>query len=168
LGLALIIVNEPAHACRILARIDLNDINYASVVVIGRVSHYEVVLDQAARQQRKEWPANNPEMPPETRKLLSEQKSFLSDYARFKVLVDHVLLGEAPRSITVTWNNSTFGEPDRMRPGPFLIALREARSSAQPKSLTVLQSPCAPPFIFKHESSEARAVRQLLSKSPKL
>jgi hypothetical protein len=158
---------EPAQACPFLRDINLNDIKHASVVVVGRVSHYEIVLDQTARQQRKEMLAKSPNMPPELRKRLSEQKGFLSDYARFKVLVDQVLLGQAPRSITVTWDNSTFAEPERMRPGPFLIALRKAPSSSQPKLLTVLQAGCAPPFIFKHESSEARAVRQLLSNTAK-
>jgi hypothetical protein len=165
LSLAVVIASLPAQACPFSQNIDLNTIKHASVVVVGRVSNYEIVLDQAARQRRNEFVANYPNLSPEARKLMSERKSFGGDYARFQVLVDRVLLGQAPRSITVTWNNSTFAEPKRMRPGPFLIALWKDRSPPQPKPLTVLQMPCAPPFIFKHESANARAVREMLSQT---
>jgi len=35
-------------------------------------------------------------MPPELRKILAGQQGFLTDYARFDVIVDKVLSGKAP------------------------------------------------------------------------
>jgi hypothetical protein len=72
------------------------------------------------------------EKTPEGRKLLSEQKGFLDDYARFDVLVDEVLVGNPPKVLTVTWDNSTFSESDKLGEGPFLIALREPGARTPP------------------------------------
>ena len=169
-----------ASACAEMAVLRLDDIEYASVVVIGRITNYRVVLDQSARQRNKEMLAQ-PEWSPEVRQLLSEQDSFLSDYARFDVLVDEVLVGEPPAILSVTWDNSTFSEPEKMDEGPFLIALRApdamipplSGASAtimpppEPQLLTVLQAPCAPPFVFPVTSVEARAVRDMLARAAK-
>lgn len=169
----------PASACMAMARLEPSDIKFASVVVIGRVVDYEVVLDQKVRKERKEMLDSYPDKSTEFWRLMSEQTQFLSDYARFKVVVDEVLVGQPPRVITVTWDNSTFGEPDTMKEGPYLIGLREAGStipllrgpsatilpSPEPTSLTVLQAPCAPAFILGATSAEAKAVRAILGAS---
>lgn len=169
-----------ASACWTIANLRFDDIKYASVIVIGRITNYEIVLDQAARQRHKETLAQ-PNWPPEARKLLSEQRSFLSDYARFDVLVDEVLVGKQQAVLSVTWDNFTFGEPDKMDEGPFLIALREPDAktpplrgpsatimpSPEPQKLTVLQAPCAPPFMFKAATAEANKVRDMLAGTSK-
>ena len=165
-------------ACRAHAPLKLDDIKYANVVVVGRIVDYEIVLNQVARQERKKEiersSFNN--YPPEIRKMLSEQKKFSSDYARFNVLVDEVLVGEAANIITVTWNNSTFGEPDKIEAGKYIIGLRESGSkkpplrgpsatvlaSQEPKLLKLLQAPCAPAFMFDINSAEAGDIRVLL------
>lgn len=170
LSLLAVMGTAPAHACRMRPALDVGDIKYASVVVIGRVSHYEIVLDQAARQRRQDLLARSPDMSPALRRLLSEQTAFGSDYARFDVRVDTVLAGRASKTLSVTWNNSTFGEPDKMPEGPFLIALVPGATglgSEKPKSLTVLQSPCSLPFILEKASAEADAVRSILRTTPK-
>jgi hypothetical protein len=170
LSLLAVLGAAPAHACRMVATLDVGDIRYASVVVLGRISHYEIVLDQAARQRRQDLLARSPDMSPALRKLLSDQKAFSSDYARFDVHVDEILAGRASKTLSVTWNNSTFGEPDKMPEGPFLIALLPGAAglgSDKAKSLTVLQSPCALPFILEKASAEANAVRAILRTTPK-
>jgi len=177
MSLAVILTAKPASACFMVADLQLDDVKYASVVVIGRIVDYEIVLDQVVRKERKEMLERSVDKSTEYWKSMSEQKEFLSDYARFKVLVDEVLVGQPPHVISVTWDNSTFGEPEKMKDGRYLVGLRKpgAKSlplrgpsatilpSPEPKSMTVLQAPCAPAFIFEATSAEAKTLRKMLS-----
>jgi hypothetical protein len=102
--------------------------------------------------------------------LLSEQKHFLSNYARFKGLVDEVLVGQPPDVISVTWHATL-----KTKEGRYLIGLRKPGSrsppfrgpsatilpSPEPESLTVLQAPCAPPFLFEATSDNAKKIREM-------
>ena len=159
----------PVHACIMLVPIELADIEYADVVVVGRIDNYKVILDPIARERF----ANSPDISPKS----MSKPIFISDYSMFDVVVDDVLIGKVPQTLTVTWHNSTFSTPEAMSPGPFLIALRHPssrtpplRSSgtilADPESdhLTVLQAPCSSAFIFAAESKEADAIRQMLNR----
>jgi hypothetical protein len=179
-ALSVMLAAKPASACRGIAALELNDIKYASVVVIGRVTNYEIVQDNTARLQR--WLALAQfDLPWEYRKSGLQQKHFMSDYARFRVLVDQVLVGQPPKVITVTWDNSTFGEPETMKEGPYLIGLREPSSkipplrgptatflpSPEPNLLTVLQAPCAPAFILEATSAEAKSIKEMFGRAAK-
>jgi hypothetical protein len=170
-----ILTTKPAIACLLMAPRALSDIKYADVVVLGKITNYELVLDQSARRQRQER-LSQPDLAPDLRRMLSEQKRFLSDYARFKVLVEEVLVGQPANVISVTWDNSTFGEPENMPEGPYLIGLRNPSSripplrgpsatvlpTPEPNSLTVLQAPCASAFIFEAMSPQAKTIREIL------
>ncbi|ANL41079.1 hypothetical protein AMC82_CH02640 [Rhizobium phaseoli] len=163
----------PARACPWLERLELNDVSHADVVVVGRVGNYTMVLDPEARRRRQELLARTSG---KFREILETQSTFLSDYARFDIVVEEVLRGTASDRLTVTWDNSTFGEPRNMPPGPFLIALRNADSpqppmrgptatilpTPEPAYLTVLQAPCAPEFIFESTSDQAESIREIL------
>jgi len=149
----------------------LADIKYADVVVVGEISNYGVILDQEMRERHQKMIAGT-----KSTALPAKPSGFITDYARFDISVEKVLKGEAPDLITVTWDNSTFIEPETMPPGPYLIALRRTDSaqpplrgpsatmwpSREPGLLTVLQAPCAPAFILKEASDDARSVRELL------
>ncbi|MEA3014077.1 MAG: hypothetical protein QOD42_2622 [Sphingomonadales bacterium] len=162
------------------APLNVYDIRYADVVVLGRIVDYRIVLDPIARRDRRNMLAHSPGMRVEERRRLRRQTSFLSDYARFDVMVDDVLVGRAGAMLIVTWDNSTFDEPRSMPPGPFLIALRDPGSRSpplrgpsatilpnrEPRSLTVLQAACSSPFIFESASNEAAAVRWILAQRP--
>ena len=164
-----------AEACLMDARFELDDIQYADVVVVGTISDYHLVLDPVARERFKSLVAKYPDL----WKSSSEPSSFVTDYAQFQVVVDEVLRGEAPRELSVTWDNSTFGEPKSIPSGPFLIALRDPHSrtpplrgasatvapSPEPDTLTVLQAPCARAFLFEAGSKEAQMLRQKLARS---
>ncbi len=77
-------------------------------------------------------------------------------------MVDEVLLGQPGHLLSLSWDNSTFGEPKSLPSGPFLIALRDPHSRIPPLravsatvspnpelgALTLLQAPCARPFLF--------------------
>jgi hypothetical protein len=167
LAFCFLLASPQAHACMMIARLEPGDIKYADVVVVGRITDYEVVLDPEIRRQQKEAVAPN--------------RRFLSDYARFRILVDEVLVGKPPKILFATWDNSTFGEPSRMEEGPFLIGLRDPHSKSpplrgpsatimpnqEPQTLTVLQAPCAGPFIFEATGDMAKAIREILAGAAK-
>ena len=147
-------------------------------MVVGRVENYTMVLDPEARRRRQEL---LPRTSGKFREILEKQSSFLSDYARFDIVVEEILRGTASDRLTVTWDNSTFREPRNMSPGPYLIALRKAETppppmrgptatilpTPEPASMTVLQAPCAPEFIFESTSGQAESVREILKSGSK-
>ncbi len=157
----------------------MNDIKLADVVVIGRIVDYQIVLDPKARENNRksvEGIKNS-----KTSEPLSNVRRFISDYAKFDVLVEEVVKGTATERMTATWDNSTFGEPESIPPGPYLIAFRYAQSAAPPlggpsaiimptpipEVPTVLQALCARAFIFKSDSTEAIEARGLLRDATK-
>ena len=162
-----------AHACVISARLVYEDVKYADVVLLGRVSNYRIVRDVEFRRKM----LSNPKLSAELRKLYEGPASLMSDYARFDIAVDKVLVGAAPSTVSVTWDNSTFGEPEDMAAGPFLIALRQIRSTMpplrgpsatilpnrEPALMRVLQAHCFRLFMFESDSEDARAVLAILN-----
>ena len=170
-------VPAPSHACRMYVQPNLEDVYYADVVVIGRVSNYRIVRDEAFRRRM----LASPSLPADMRRLYEDpRQSLMTDHARFDIQVDDVLVGGAPARLSVTWDNSTFGEPDQMPDGPYLIALRRPGSatpplrgpsatimpSPDPDALTLLQAPCSSAFIYEIGSDEARTVRGILDARP--
>jgi hypothetical protein len=163
----LVAAAKPASACFIAAQRNLDDIKYASVVVIGRIVDYKIVRrdDELSRFWRRQ----------------SAGQGVLSDYARFRVLVEETLVGKPTKTILATWDNSTFSEPRKMGAGRFLIALRDPASespplrapsatvlpSPEPKSLIVLQAPCAPAFIIDATDPDVKTIRNILLLTPK-
>lgn len=160
---ALLLVAQPAQACVVSADMELKDIFSADAVVTGRVSDYEIV----------EVGTRGP----------------LADYARITLRVDDVIAGDLAgrmgenNLLTITWDNSTFGEPETLGEGDgynrrpsLLIALRDPASpglplrsgsgvippSPEPERLTVLQAPCSSAFIFNARDSYGVMLRQVL------
>jgi hypothetical protein len=159
-------------------RPNLEDVNYADVVVVGRISNYRIVRDEAFRRRMLASPRLSAEM----RRIYEDRRQrLLPDHARFDILVDEVLVGRAPRRLSVTWDNSTFGEPDRMPAGSYLVALRRPASpipplrgpsatimpNPDPNSLTLLQAPCSSAFIYEIGTEQARNVRRILDARPR-
>lgn len=162
-----------SHACRMYVRPSFEDVRFADVVVVGRVVNYRIVRDEAFRRRM----LGSPNLTAEMRSLYENlQASLLPDYARFDVQVEEVLVGRAPGKLSVTWDNSTFGEPSEMAAGPYLIALRRPDSPSPPlrgpsatifpsrdaEALPLLQAPCSSPFIYEVGSDEDRMVRKIL------
>jgi hypothetical protein len=171
--LAAAIATAPANACRMYAPFHVEDVRYADVVVVGRIANYRIVRDTEFRRKM----LKSPHLRPEDREFYESGTTLLPDYARFDVEVDQILFGTAPRRLAVTWDNSTYGEPETMAAGPFLIALRRPASataplrgpsatiwpSREPGTLTVLQAPCSGAFILESQSDQARTIRRILS-----
>lgn len=174
-GIALLGLSAPAHACRLRVPLQLDDVQYASTVVVGRIVNYQIIPDRESRRKM----LSSSELPQDSHKIYEGPTGILSDYARFDIEVDEVLTGKAGRTIAATWDNSTFAEPKQMLSGPFLIALRDPSAplpplrgpsgtilpNRDPQSLTVLQAPCASPFILEAGSADAQKVRAALSAS---
>jgi hypothetical protein len=169
----LLIPTWPAMACIVPAETKIEDVKYADAVVVGTISNYKIVRDMEFRKEMLSLPY----LPPELREIYEDPDgSLLSDYARFDVSVEEALFGEVPKNISVTWDNSTFGETEGMAGGPFLIALRDPNSempplrgpsatilpNKEPGSLTILQAPCAGPLLFLKDDPEAEQIRKLL------
>jgi hypothetical protein len=164
----------PARACIMFVPPTLADVSYADVVVIGQIKNYRIIRDEAFRKKR----LASPNLSAKDRKFYENPKTgLLPDYARFEIQVEHVLVGQASGRLSAMWDNSTFGEPDQMVSGRYLIALRRPRSaspplrgpsatilpSPDPSTLTVLQAPCSSAFIYGAESKEALAIRKILA-----
>jgi len=156
-----------------LARTVLTDVQYADAVVVGRIAGYRIVRDEELRRRM----LNAWNLPDDLRKIYADpNKTLLGDYARFEVRVAEVLAGRAPRTVRVTWSNSTFGLPKSLPGGPMLIALSgpggkrpplrgpsaTIMPNREPTLPTVLQAPCASPFMFAANSNEGRAIRRIL------
>lgn len=153
--------------------VKLEDVRYADVVVIGHIHDYRIVRDGAFRKRMMALP----DLPLGMREMYQDpKKNLLSDYARFNVEVEQTLVGRVAGKISVTWDNSTFGEPEQMEPGRYLIALRRPTSTLpplrgpsattlpnpDPTALTLLQAPCSSAFIYRIESEQARTIRSML------
>jgi hypothetical protein len=154
---------QSSSACVVFAGIDYQDIFQADLVVVGQVSNYRIVRPK------------------------NDKGRIIAEYARFDIRIREVVKAastDAPLSgdsITVTWDNSTFSEPDAMYSLPqspgFLIALRHPSSdlppvrgpsafiapTPEPEHFTVFQAPCAQAFIFRMDSLVAIALRQWLT-----
>jgi hypothetical protein len=163
-----------SQACRMYVQPTLEDIRFADLVVVGRVSDYRIIRDEEFRRRMLATPHLSVDL---RRRYEDPRQGLISDYARFDVQVEEVLVGRATsRLLSVTWDNSTFAEPDRMGPGPYLIALRRADSappplrgpsptigpSPEPRLMTLLQAPCSDPFIYEIGSEQARSLRRIL------
>ena len=145
---------DHAYACMTQAPLNPIHIEHADVVVTGRIANFRIVRHTAAGG------------------------NLYDDHAQFDLVVDEVLRGSAGTTLSVEWHNSTFALPRSMEPGPFLIALRRAGSGPfratpiitaerRPGSWAVLQTPCAPPFIFDSTSAQADAIRKQLAERPR-
>ena len=167
------VASQPAQACRMPARTVLADVKYADAVVVGRVGGYTIVRNREFRRRMLQAR----DLPDDLRKIYADPNSILiGDYARFDLRVGEVLTGRAPRTLGVTWSNSTFGLPKSLPSGPMLIAIAgpggkrpplrgpsaTITPNREPHLPTVLQAPCASPFMFAANSPEAREIRRIL------
>lgn len=136
---AIALVPRPSSACGFPAPFEIDDIKLADAIVIGRVSNYEV-------RER---------------------------YAALTIDVERAFEGEEyvtdPRlgygqQVSVSWQNSTFNLPEEITDERRIFALQQAGSESPPLrgpsaaihgdpqgyEYTILQAPCAPPFMFPY------------------
>lgn len=155
--IAFAVLPSELAACVMAAQMELSDVFMADAVVMGRVVNYQIV-DVGERGP-------------------------LLNYAQFDVQVQRVFAGDVFERLDddgllqITWDNSTFGEPETFdRHKQFLFALRDPTSPLPPvrtgsafispapvsELFTVLQAPCAGAFIFDANSPASAAIQQVL------
>lgn len=167
LALAVAMTAAPswATACAMYRPWDPQDVRDADAVVVGRVSGYRVVLDQEGRRRNREIMARDPEMAAILGR--GEPRGLLSDVASFDLRVDQVLVGSVPRRMRVRWDPSTFGSPDEMPDGRYLVALRVPGPDARdPSAFMVFRQPCSGAFLLPGGSPDAVAVLRVLAGKP--
>jgi hypothetical protein len=158
----LIALGSPAHACLNLQPVDLAGVRKADAVVIGRISNYAFILDPVIRQK---YAKNYPDSSPELLETLRNRPSFATDYARFDLQIDEILVGEVGQTIDVILYGSWIGPPESMPPGLMLIALKNPNSGyPEPGAFRALQGPCSNPFIFSSTGAEASEIRKILNR----
>lgn len=139
------------------APLDLDDVQYADVVVVGTIptTASSLIPMYASAINRSS---------PETLNLTKQPRS---RQASFPI---------SPISDRGRWGLAG-GEPKSLPSGPFLIALRDPHSRIPPLravsatvspnpelgALTLLQAPCARPFLFSVDSKEAHLLREKLA-----
>ncbi len=142
MALPLMLTSEPAFACRFQREPNLNEVKQADVIVIGKITEYQVIRHEGA-----------------------------VSYSRFIVQVDQAIVGTASDRFPVTWENSTFGQPEKMAEGPYLIALHAGSTGdyitgsphREPNVMSVLQEPCSRAMMFEVSSNEARITQDILA-----
>jgi hypothetical protein len=176
-ALASMIATAPANACRIHVPLDLEHVRMADIVVVGRISNYRIERDEETRRQA----LKSPNLAAEQRRFYEGRGRLWTDSAMFEVEVDEVLFGKAPKKLLLSWNHSTYPEPETMPAGPYLIAIMRPRPASrppqgpvgldppghQPVPFIVLEQPCSAGFIFETGSEEARTLRRMLSTGPR-
>lgn len=169
-GVSLTGVSSSATACQFSSVLKAEQVNSADVVVIGRVTNYQVIRDEKSRAERREYLRTAKGLSRENRDLLSNQKDYITDYARFTLLVSEVLRGEVPKAITVTWDASTFSEPSTFPSDLRIVGLMKpdvdgGKSATNPiyrersRFYSVLQIPCSGAFIGSLNSAFGKEVR---------
>jgi hypothetical protein len=171
LGLA-VLAAEPVFACRFHSAAVLEDVQYADLVLVGRIRSYHIVRDEALRERM----LAAPDLLPNLRSLYEDPRHLLmTDYARVEIDVEEELLGNAPRPLIITWYGFGSGDRERLGAGPFLIALRRPSSpmpplrgpsarffpNAEPDLYTILEAPCSGAFVFEDGGEDANIVRRL-------
>lgn len=166
--LAMILAGMPADACIVISPVKLTDVKYADSVVIGKISKFKIIRDQKFRDRMLATPG----LSKEERDLYRDGSTLMSDYATFDLNVDEVLAGTASAKVRIKWRNESFGIPDRMKPGPYLVALAYLGSKKRTgfwgfssDSIAMLQGPCSSPFLFETGSKDAKIVAGILAKS---
>ncbi len=174
-ALSLLLNTQTAQAYMELRPLNVQDLQYAATVVVGRIENYHLIRDEGARRERRAVLAA-PNLSPVLREMLAKQDNFSTDYARFDVLVEEILIGKPQMSFSAVWHSMTFGEPKEIGAGPFLIALYDPKSpmpddysfgenvslTRKLSLLTVMQASCARAFFMDIGSKDAVDIRRFL------
>jgi hypothetical protein len=144
-----------AQACEMYRNFEIDQIEEAGVVAIGRISDYELVADPKYAELRKE-----------------RMDTTSTDYAEFVFNIDEVIGGNPPKKLQVRWHNSTFELPKSLSAAPVVIALYPPPAYQNPSpykyrpALAILQEPCSSPFMLETTPENIARVKEALKKFP--
>lgn len=151
--LCLMSYGGPSHACIIAVERKIEDVALADAVFVGELVKYEVIKPR--------------------------ENFDLSAYAILTFVVEDRIGGELRESrIEVYWHNSTFGMPASLKLNRYLVALTAHKqpplrgpsavifASKRPDLPSVLQAPCADPFLLEPTEQNLEQVKNLLKEQP--
>jgi hypothetical protein len=109
--IAVLVASSPAFACSAPKRLYPSDFATAEVIVIGRVTKYEAVIDPVATESIR----HDLEQLPAVRELAKDYEWI--SYGTFDVQVDEVVKGTVPERLAVYWLPGTIGPAKTLVPG---------------------------------------------------
>lgn len=159
-----LVLAQPALACRVPPQLRPERVTTADAVVLGSITDYEVVRDEARRRER----LRAPNLTTEDRERIERQYQS-SGYGRFQINVDQVLSGDAPRRFSATARDQSLWIPEWPGGGQYLIALDMTYSPdeisdyvKEPGLPSVVGGPCQIELLLPADSERAREVRAVV------
>ena len=147
-AIAMMFASQPALACRVNSELNLPDVKDADLVVVGRISNYEVIRDKG---HYAKFAVQVEEV------LIGDvAPSFTArwDNSNF-ALPDEMDPGPFLIALRVPSSAASAG------------AVMPKGFYRNPDHITVLQAPCSGAFIFELSSDEARITRDILTLNQK-
>ncbi len=148
-----------AGACIVMAPFSPADVRLASVVVVGRISHYRIVEDQVARAgYRREMWRTGKWLDPKT--YGHPPTIFPGDYAAFDLTIDQTLKGQAAlagsaHTVSVRQEQTLLGLQKPQIDGTVMVAMRGSAA----RGLRLLQPDCGLGVVVPANSNEAQQIR---------
>ena len=149
--LYVIFYGNSSHACIMAVERKIEDVAFADAVFVGGLVKYEVVKPR--------------------------DKFDLSAYAILTFDVEKLVGGDLRKKrIQIYWHNSTFGMPENLTLRRYLVAITTHKQppSRGPSAvifasqrlglISVLQAPCAEPFLLEPTEKNVEQVRNVLKK----
>lgn len=144
------VYSDTSHACRTNAEFKIEDVALADAVFVGELVKYEVVKPK--------------------------EHFDLSAYAVLTFVVEEPIEGgQSGKRIEVYWHNSTFGMPPSLKLDHYLVAVTTDKqpplrgpsaaifASQRPDLPSVLQAPCATPFLLEPTKQNLEQVKSVLA-----
>ena len=138
-----------SHACYTQAEFKFEDVVLANTVFVGDLVKYEVIKPN--------------------------QEFDLSEYAIMTFAVSEYLGGKlSKKRLDVYWHNSTFAIPSKLKNDRYLVAVTTNKQpplrgpsatifpSQRPDLPSVLQAPCADPFLLEPNKENLERAKELL------
>ncbi len=162
--IAVLVANSLALACPAPRPLHPSDFTTAEVIVVGRVTNYEAVIDPVATERIR----------PAFEGSVAEHYQWIS-YGKLDVEVEEVLKGEVPARPAIYWLPGTIGPANTLAPGRYILGLgtvdtlpthydnRPLPLALPPDALTVKEKACAGAFITPYSSEMGDKVGQLLN-----
>ena len=176
---AITVFASPADACR-GAEWHPSDLENAQAVVVGRVSNYQIFQAGARTRLLKSKVENGSASSSERAEyadLLAKGRIYEAYYGKFKIEVERVLVGNAPKRLSVIYPElvdagsgpgGTASLPTTLRDGRYLIVLRKPASIFQDDGnlMIVDRDDCGdqPSFVSMPNGVERRLVEYLRAK----
>ena len=145
LFVAMTAIGAPAQACMFRAPIELTDVKFAEVVVIGRITKYEIVGTPPS-YARFDVLIDDVLVGKDSEELTVTWYNSTYEIPANMPAGPYLIALRDPRS----------GQLPLRGPSATIFP------NAEPDTLTVLQAPCSHPFMFPGTSDETRQIRGIL------